>query len=205
MQQSGRCGQVDDVELVVSSEGRGTVESGEGADLVEWRRVYSDHAPDLYGFLVRRVGRDLAQDLLADTFVAAIGSVGTFDPNRGSMRTWLFGIASNLVRRHWRTEERRLRAVAREAAAPATPIDPLLTPAGVIDRVDAGSDVELLIAELGRLDETDRELLALTGWESMSSAEAGAALGMPAATARSRIRRARIRLRAATDRRGESS
>jgi RNA polymerase sigma-70 factor (ECF subfamily) len=121
------------------------------------------------------------------------------------MRPWLFGIASNLVRRHWRTEERRLRAVAREAAAPATPIDPLLMPAGVIDRVDAGSDVELLIAELGRLDETDRELLALTGWESMSSAEAGAALGMPAATARSRIRRARIRLRAATDRRGDSS
>lgn len=205
VQQSGRCGQVDGVEVVVSSEGCGAVESGEEVDLVEWRSVYNDHAPDLYGFLARRVGRDLAQDLLADTFEAAIGSAATFDPHRGSMRTWLFGIASNLVRRHWRSEERRLRALTREAAAPATTIDPLLTPAGVIDRVDASSDVEALIAELGRLDETDRELLALTGWESMTSAEAGAALGMSAATARSRIRRARIRLRAATDQRGASS
>jgi len=201
----GACGQVVDVELVGSSEGRGTVDSDDDLGLVEWRLVYNDHASDLYGFLARRVGRDLAQDLLADTFEAAIGSVGSFDPQRGSMRTWLFGIASNLVRHHWRTEERRLRALARDAAAPATPLDPLLTTAGVIDRVDAVSDVEALIAELGRLDAVDRELLALTGWESMTSAEAGAALGMPAATVRSRVRRARVRLRAATDRRGEPS
>ncbi len=42
------------------------------------------------------------------------------------MRAWPFGIASNLVRRHWRSEERRLRALTREAAAPATPLDPVL-------------------------------------------------------------------------------
>ncbi len=56
VQQSGRCGQVDDVELVVSSEGRGTVESGEGDDLVEWRRVYNDHAADLFSFLAAARG-----------------------------------------------------------------------------------------------------------------------------------------------------
>lgn len=181
------------------------VESDGGDGLVEWRRIYDEQAADLYGFLARRVGRDLAEDLLADTFEAAISSVDTYDSARGSTRVWLFGIASNLVRRHWRSEERRLNALHRDVATPTTSIDPLLTMSGVIDRVDASSDVRALIAELGRLDETDRELLALTGWESMSSAEAGAVLGIPAATVRSRIRRARARLRAATNERGATS
>jgi RNA polymerase sigma-70 factor, ECF subfamily len=166
---------------------------------LRWRVVYSEHADGLFVYLARRVGRDLAEDLLADTFVEAMASVSSFDPERGSMRTWLFGIASNLVRRHWRTEERRIRALARDAASPVTGIDPLLTMTGVVDRVDAATEAEALIDELGRLEEIDRELLALTGWESMSSAEAGAVIGMNAATVRSRVRRARARLRAATE------
>lgn len=164
-----------------------------------WREVYSEHADGLFGYLARRVGRELAEDLLADTFVEAMASVSSFDPERGSMRMWLFGIASNLIRRHWRTEERRLRSVARDAASPVTGIDPLLTVTGVVDRVDAATEVDALIDELGRLEEIDRELLALTGWESMSSAEAGAVVGMNAVTVRSRVRRARARLRAATE------
>jgi len=166
---------------------------------LRWRDVYSEHADGLFGYLARRVGRDLAEDLLADTFVEAMASGSSFDPERGSMRAWLFGIASNLVRRHWRTEERRLRALTRDAASPVTGIDPLLTVTGVVDRVDAATQAEALIGELGRLEDVDRELLALTGWESMSSAEAGAVVGMNAATVRSRVRRARARLRAATE------
>jgi len=181
------------------------METGGRSDLVEWRHVYDEHSGDLYGFLARRVGRDLAEDLLADTFEMAMGSIDAFDPALGTIRTWLFGIASNLVRRHWRTEERRLRALARDAAAPVASIDPLLTTTGVVDRIDAASDAEALIAELGRLDDVDRELLALTGWESMSSTEAGACLGMPAATVRSRLRRARARLRTAIDQGGVPS
>lgn len=174
-------------------------EIGDALDGLRWRDVYSEHADGLFGYLARRVGRDLAEDLLADTFVEAMGSATSFDPERGSVRTWLFGIASNLVRRHWRTEERRLRALARDAVSPVVGIDPLLTVTGVVDRVDAATEIEVLIDELGRLDEVDRELLALTGWESMSSAEAGAVVGMNAATVRSRVRRARARLRAATE------
>lgn len=122
---------------------------------LRWRDVYSEHADGLFGYLARRVGPELAEDLLADTFVEAMASVSSFDPERGSVRTWLFGIASNLVRRHWRTEERRLRALARDAASPVTGIDPLLTVTSVVDRVDAATEVDALIDELGRARSVD--------------------------------------------------
>lgn len=172
---------------------------------IDWSDVYSECAGDLFGFLARRVGRDLAEDLLADTFASAMTASASFDSDLGTTRIWLFGIASNHVRRHWRTEERRLRALARDGAEPARSIDPLLTTGVVEERVDAASDAEALIDELGRLDPIDRELLALTGWESMSSAEAGAVVGMNPATVRSRLRRARARLRSATEQGGTSS
>lgn len=172
---------------------------------VDWATAYSNCAGDLFSFLARRVGRDLAEDLLADTFASAMTTQASFDPRLGTVRTWLFGIASNLVRRHWRTEERRLRALARDGAEPAVPIDPLLTTAAVDDRLEASSDVDVLIDELGRLDPVDRELLALTGWESMTSAEAGAVVGMNPATVRSRVRRARARLRSVSEQGGTIS
>ncbi|MEM9042199.1 MAG: sigma-70 family RNA polymerase sigma factor [Actinomycetota bacterium] len=172
-----------------------------GDDAIDWREAYQSNAGDLFTFLARRVGWSLAEDLLADTFTQAMGSAsGGFDPSRGTVRLWLFGIASNLVRRHWRTEERRLRAIERDAAMPPVAVDPLLVPAAAADRLHAEGEIEALVDELSRLDPVDRELLALTGWESMTSAEAGAALGLSAVTVRTRVRRARARLRAATER-----
>lgn len=172
---------------------------------IDWQVAYEGCSGDVFGFLARRVGRSLAEDLLADTFTQAIASQSDFDPGLGSVRVWLFGIASNLVRRHWRTEERRLRALARDAAETVRSVDPLLTTGLVDDRLDASADVDALIDELARLEPIDRELLALTGWESMSSAEAGAVVGMKSATVRSRVRRARARLRSATAQRGAAS
>jgi len=93
-------------------------EHGDRSDPVDWSEAYRAHAGDLFGFLARRVGRELAEDLLANIFEVAMGSIHTFDPSRGAMRGWLFGIASNLVRRHWRSEERRLHALARDAVTP---------------------------------------------------------------------------------------
>ena len=66
--------------------------------------MYDDCAASLFAYLARRVGRELAEDLLAETFRAAIESYSKFDSTRGSEKAWLFGIATNLLRRHWRTE-----------------------------------------------------------------------------------------------------
>jgi RNA polymerase sigma-70 factor (ECF subfamily) len=164
------------------------------------RSMYVQHADSLFGYLSSRVGRDLAEDLLAQTFQVAIESYASFDPARGDVRGWLFGIGSNLLRVHWRTEQRRLRALAREAGRQTTSIDPLLAvDVEVADRVDAVRLADRLVDALDGLDPDDRTLLFLSGWERMNSSELSAALGVPAATVRSRLSRLRARLRAVTD------
>lgn len=161
--------------------------------------MYEQHADVLFSYLARRVGRDLAEDLLAEVFHSAIESYASFDSARGTQRCWLFGIASNLLRRHWRTEQRRLRALARHAAAPPTHIDPLLTVGDhVANAVDAAADADRVIEALAELSPDDRTLLFLSGWEDLNSSEIGAAMGMPATTVRSRLRRLRQHLRVAT-------
>jgi RNA polymerase sigma-70 factor (ECF subfamily) len=165
-----------------------------------FRTMYLQHAESLFGYLASRVGRDLAEDLLAQTFQVAIESYGSFDPARGDVRGWLFGIGSNLLRHHWRTEQRRLRALAREAARQTRRIDPLVAvDAEVANRVDAVRLADRLVDALGALDPDDRTLLFLSGWERMTSSELSAALGVPAATIRSRLRRLRAHLRTVAD------
>ena len=169
-----------------------------GVDAI--RALYDDHSPSLYAYLARRVGRDVGEDLLAETFRAAIESYPTFDAARGSERGWLFGIATNLLRRHWRTERRRLLALERSNSTNATMIDPLLGIAdGVANRVDAENDAARLLEAVVELPAEDRDLLILSGWEHLNSTEIGQALDIAAATVRSRLRRIRADLQTHID------
>ena len=163
------------------------------ADLV--RSMYDEHAASLFAYLARRVGRDLAEDLLAETFRAAIESRSSFDSARGSEKAWLFGIATNMVRRHWRTERRRLLALERSAARTARHMDPLIgTAESAADRVDAETDAARLLKAVVGLSADDRDLLFLSGWERLNSTEIGQALGIAPATVRSRLHRVRADL-----------
>ena len=163
------------------------------ADLV--RSMYDDHAGSLFSYLARRVGRELAEDLLAETFRAAIESYSAFDSSRGTERVWLFGIATNTLRRHWRTERRRLLALERSASRTAQHFDPLIgTAEGVADRVDAETDAARLLKAVVDLSADDRDLLFLSGWERLNSTEIGQALGIAPATVRSRLHRIRADL-----------
>src|SRR6478736_2241220 len=66
------------------------------------------HARPLASYASRRVGPNLARDVVAETFRLAFEQYDHFDGTRGTERMWLFGITTNLIRRHWRAEERRL-------------------------------------------------------------------------------------------------
>jgi RNA polymerase sigma factor (sigma-70 family) len=152
--------------------------------------LFDRHAQDLYRYMARRVGADLAEDLTAETFLAAFQLRDRYDASYPSARPWLFGIAANLIRRHRRTERRQLRAYAR------TGIDPLRDE--FVDaerRVDAAAAGPRLADALASIAQRDREVLLLFAWADLSYEEIARALEIPVGTVRSRLARARARLR----------
>jgi RNA polymerase sigma factor (sigma-70 family) len=143
----------------------------------------------LYRFLRRRVGADGAEDLAAATFATAFANWERFDGVR-PVRPWLYGIAANLMRHHWRDERRMLRAYAR------TGVDPVLSADDeVVDRVDAHARRRELAAALADLRPQDREVLLLHAWAELSDSEIAAALSLPLGTVKSRLHRTRHWLR----------
>lgn len=158
--------------------------------------VYVEHVGGIYGFLARRVGAgELAEELTAQTFLEALAARDHYDPRRGPIGPWLFGIAANHLRRHYRQEERALRAIAAYAGrAPVASDDDE-------DRVDSRVDAEAYWPEIAsallKMSTGERDVLLLRAWEDLSYSELAGALDVPVGTVRSRLSRARGRVRAA--------
>jgi RNA polymerase sigma factor (sigma-70 family) len=154
--------------------------------------LYARHFPAVYRYVAGRLGPDAADDLAAETFLAAFRRRHRFDPARGAVRPWLFGMATNLVAQHHRAESRWYAALARAGA------DPLIAPSSsagdedrIADRVAASQARPALAAVLGRLPDRDRDVLLLVAVGGLSYAEVAFALGIPEGTVGSRLNRAR--------------
>jgi RNA polymerase sigma-70 factor (ECF subfamily) len=159
-------------------------------DASAFGEIFDRHFAEIHRYLGRRVGAALADEVAAETFVAAFRSRRRYDDRAVDARPWLFGIAANLVRRHWRTERRRLRAYAR------TGVDPICDETSEVERrVDAVAAAPELAAALASLRSGEREVLLLFAWADLSYEEISAALGIPAGTVRSRLSRARAHVR----------
>jgi RNA polymerase sigma factor (sigma-70 family) len=155
--------------------------------------VFDRHYAGIHGFVARRLGASLADDLASETFLIAFDRRRRYDLGHASARPWLYGIATNLISRHRRAEVRQYRALARSDATGA--VDGHAE--RVAGRLDAGALRGRLAAALVEIGERDREVLLLVAWGQLSCEEAARALGIPAGTARSRLHRARRRTRAA--------
>jgi RNA polymerase sigma factor (sigma-70 family) len=160
----------------------------DGPPLEEW---YASHAPALFGYLARRVGRELAEDLTAQVFVEALESWSRFDPRLGTPRTWLFAIATNLVRSHLRREQRALDVFARSGLDPLE-LDPMRAAEG---RLHAEGEWPRVADALRRLTPVDREVLLLHCFAELDYAEIGRTLGLPVGTVGSKMNRVRRKLR----------
>lgn len=145
------------------------------------------HQGILFGYLARRVGRDTAEDVTSETFARAFALRHRFDLQRDDARPWLFGIATNLLRNHVRSEVRQLRAYTRHGADDVSHDDQAASHA----RLDAGVQSGALAAALAQLRPGDRDALLMYAWHDMSYEEIAESLDIPVGTVRSRLNRAR--------------
>jgi len=161
----------------------------------EWfTAIFDRHYRNIYGYVARRLGPDLAEDVASETFLTAFDRRHSYDLARDDARPWLYGIASNLVARHVRAESRRYRALARAGGREA---DTTEHDDAVAGRLDAAAVRGRLAEALARLPEPVRAVLLLVAWAGLNQQEAAMALGIPAGTARSRLHRARQEMRQA--------
>jgi RNA polymerase sigma-70 factor (ECF subfamily) len=154
--------------------------------------LFDRHATTMFRYFVRRVGPDDADSLLGELFRIAFEKREAFDIERAEARPWLYGIASNLLARHRQREARRLDATARLVKSSVDATD-------LFSDVDARLDASRLwtgvAAAIATLPQGERDALLLFAWEDMPYEQIATALDVPVGTVRSRLHRARGRLR----------
>jgi RNA polymerase sigma factor (sigma-70 family) len=150
-----------------------------------YRQLYTEHFRAVLGFAARRT-EDWADaaDVAAETLTVAWRRLDDV-PNGDAARWWLYAVARRVLANQNRGQRRHERLVGKLGAVIENSVVPFY---------DDGSNRELRAA-VARLDEDDRELLLLTVWEGLSPAEAAAVLGINPVTARTRLHRARSKLR----------
>ncbi len=178
--------------VTVAQERGAAVESDEDLlarsviDPLAFEPLVGRHAAAVHAYLARRAPV-VADDLLAEVWLAAFASRARFNPSLGTARGWLFGVARNTMLVHLR------KPVASALNAADEPDEDGWD--AVDDRLDAAAVAPVLRLALAALPHVDRELLLLVVWEQLSPTEAAQSLEIPAGTARSRLHRAKTRLR----------
>jgi len=161
--------------------------------------IYDRHAGALLRFLGRRASAKVAEGLLGELFRIAFEGRRRFDASRPSALPWLYGIGANLLAKQRRAEARWLRASARMAAR--------------LDAADRRASASALDARvlfprvahaIDGLPDNEREALLLFAWEELSYQSMAEALDVPIGTVRSRLSRARARLRELLEPKGKN-
>ncbi len=155
----------------------------------------------IWAFLARTAGHDAADELAGDVFVAAFASRHRYDPSCGTVRAWLYGIAMNIQRAHWRSDARQARALERVAGGLIGAVTPIER---ADDILDGRHQLDQVRHAMACLSERHREVLALFVWERLSYEEIASATGVEVGTVRSRLSRARSELRSLLDCHGGS-
>ena len=142
-----------------------------------FEELFARYRELLYGFFRRRVdSRERAEDLTQETFLGVIRGASRYEP-RAPVRTWLFGIAWNLL-----AADRRKQG--RETCGLDDPAAP-----------DGTEDSLWVRQALTRLEPGERDILMLREYEQLSYGEIAVLLGIPVNTVRSRLFRARMALK----------
>jgi len=181
----------------VTTHVRTRVRDGDPAAFAE---LFDAYARTVYNHAFRLTADwSVAEDVMSATFLEAWRLRERVDPEGGSLRPWLLGVATNIARNHCRSNRRYRTAVAAGAQAGTAALEVPDHADLVAGRVDDRRRVSAVLTALARLRRPEREVLTLCLWEGLEYAEAAEALGIPVGTVRSRLSRARTRLRKLAD------
>jgi RNA polymerase sigma factor (sigma-70 family) len=162
-------------------------------DAPAFEQVYALHADRVHGFAFRRSGSwDLADEITSQVFLEAWRRRAEVDlqPDEASL-PWLRGVAANLMRNAGRKEQRYQTFLSTQNPRASVP-DFADEVAG---QLDSQRELDLLRLALDHLGDDDRDLLLLCVAEGLTPGEVATALALPPGTVRSRLSRARARLR----------
>ena len=147
--------------------------------------VFDRHFESIHRYVARRFGAHIADDVAAEVFAQAFASRDRFEIHRPDARPWLFGITANLLRRRARQDAAQWKAFAKYGH------DPFDVDVAAAPRLDEAAVAKALAAISSR----EREALLLMVWAELTYDEIALALDIPIGTVRSRINRARTKLR----------
>ncbi|MEF9905230.1 RNA polymerase sigma factor [Streptomyces sp. P9-A2] len=160
-------------------------------DRAAFAGLYDRHARAVYNHALRLTGNWAeAEEAMSETFLAAWRTRESVEPEGGSLKPWLLGIATNKAHNANRGLRRRLAFLAR-SPEPRQVEDFADETAG---RIDDARRLAVVHAALCRLRRQDREVIALCVASGLDYRQAAEALGIPVGTVRSRLSRARTRL-----------
>lgn len=155
---------------------------------------YREHLEAVQRYVARRVAHpQLAADLTADVFLAAVDSAASYRADRGTPGNWLFGIARHVLATEFRRQSRDRDVLRRISGRRLLDADSL---ARIEERIDAEREARNIYVALASLPRRDRALMELVAVDGLSVAEAAAVLGVKAGTARVRLHRSRKRVQA---------
>lgn len=152
--------------------------------------LFDRHASVLHRYVVRRLGPEHAEDVVAETFTRAFEKRHKYDFGRPEALPWLYGITTNVIGSHRRAEVRGYRALARTGEDPVA----VAFDEQVAARVSASATRKPLAAALAKLGRGERDVLLLIAWGDLTYEETAQALNIPIGTVRSRLSRARSKV-----------
>jgi RNA polymerase sigma-70 factor (ECF subfamily) len=153
--------------------------------------LFDRHARLIWSYACRRIGPSAADEIVSETFLRAFSHRGSYDAQQLDARPWLYGIATNVLREHGRSEARNQRDAQQTGDRDVA--DGELERAEA--RTDAAAQVPATAAALARLEPVDRETLLLYALADLSYEQIAVAMAVPTGTVRSRLHRARRLMR----------
>ena len=166
----------------------GLLERWRGGDLGAGDELFTRHFAGVHRFFKNKVDADALEDLVQQSFMACVEGRERFRQD-SKFKTYLFGVAHNVLRDHYRKSRKRTEPfdLDRETAADLA--------AGPSTLFGKRREERLLLEALRRIPVSSQIVLELYYWEEMSASQTAAVLGLPEGTVRGRVRRAKQLLR----------